>query len=131
MQVAALTALMAAASAASAEVVVVVNPASAAATMTTDQVADIYLGKSTAMKPVDLAESSAVRGEFYQKVTQKDAAQVKAIWSRLIFTGKSIPPKEAASSADVKKLVAATPDGIGYIEKSEVDGSVKPVLTVN
>jgi ABC-type phosphate transport system substrate-binding protein len=131
MKLAALTTLMAVASAANSEVVVVVHPASAAASMTADQVADIYLGKSTAMKPVDLAESSPVRGEFYQKVTQKDAAQVKAIWSRLIFTGKAIPPKEAASSADVKKLVAANPDSIGYIEKSALDSSVKAVLTVN
>jgi ABC-type phosphate transport system substrate-binding protein len=116
-------------SAANAEVVVVVHPSNPAASMSVDQVADVFLGKSTALSPVDLPESSAVRGEFYQKVTGKDAAQVKAVWTRLIFTGKATPPKEMGSSADVKKAVAGDPKAIGYIEKSAVDSSVKVVFT--
>jgi ABC-type phosphate transport system substrate-binding protein len=110
-----------------AEVVVVVNPAADA--VTKDQVAAIYLGKSTAFTPIDQADGSAIRGEFYKKVADKDAAQAKALWSKLVFTGKASPPKEVASSAEVKKAVAANPKGIGYIEKSAVDASVKVVLT--
>ena len=116
---------------ANAEVVVVVNPGSAAASMTAEQVANVYLGKDTSFAPVDLPESSALRGEFYQKVAGKDAAQVKAIWARLIFTGKVQPPKEVGSSADAVKAVAGNPKGIAYVEKSAVDSSVKAVLTVN
>ncbi|MFG6456770.1 hypothetical protein [Roseateles sp. BYS96W] len=123
--------------AAQAQVAVIVNPKSAAASMTADQVASIFLGKSatlpsgaTAM-PADQAEGSAVREHFYAKVAGKQAAQVKAAWSRLVFSGKATPPKELSSSAEVKKFVAANPDAIGYIEKSAVDGSVKAVLTVD
>lgn|SRR5512138_877768 len=115
--------------AANAEVVVVVHPSNPAGAMSAEQVADVFLGKSTALAPVDLPESSAVRGEFYQKVTGKDAAQVKAVWTRLIFTGKATPPKEVGASDDVKKAVAAHPKAIGYIEKSAVDSSVKVVFT--
>lgn len=128
-RVALLVAAAAGASAANAEVVVVVHPSNAAASMSAEQVADVFLGKATALSPVDQAESSAVRGEFYQKVTGKDAAQVKALWTRLIFTGKATPPKEVAGSADVKKAVAADAKAIGYMEKSAVDGSVKVVFT--
>lgn len=124
-----LLAAMAAATAANAEVVVVVHPSNSASSMTADQVADVFLGKATALSPVDLPENSAVRAEFYQKVTGKDAAQVKAVWTRLIFTGKATPPKEVGSSADVKKAVASDPKAVGYIEKSAVDGSVKVVFT--
>ncbi|PTT87526.1 hypothetical protein DBR42_11440 [Pelomonas sp. HMWF004] len=123
--------------AASAQVAVIVNPKSAAASMTAEQVAGVFLGKTTTLPsgstaaPVDQAESAAIRDQFYTKVTGKQAAQVKAAWSRLVFSGKGTPPKELASSADVKKFVAANPDAIGYIEKSAVDGSVKAVLTVD
>jgi ABC-type phosphate transport system substrate-binding protein len=113
---------------ASAEVVVVVNPANADA-VSKDQIANVFLGKSTAFAPIDQADGSAVRGEFYKKVADKDAAQAKALWSKLVFTGKATPPKEVASSADVKKAIAANPKAIGYIEKSAVDASVKVVLT--
>ena len=116
-------------SAANAEVVVVVHPSNSTASMSAEQVADVFLGKTTALAPVDLPESSAVRSEFYQKVTGKDAAQVKAVWTRLIFTGKATPPKEVSASADVKKAVGSDPKAIGYIEKSAVDSSVKVVFT--
>lgn len=128
-QTALLFAATAGASAANAEVVVVVHPSNSLASMSAEQVADVFLGKSTALAPVDQPESSPVRGEFYQKVTGKDAAQVKALWTRLIFTGKATPPKEVASSADVKKAVAADAKAIGYIEKGAADGSVKVVFT--
>ncbi|HEY4368234.1 MAG TPA: hypothetical protein VGN07_13455 [Steroidobacteraceae bacterium] len=126
-----LAAAVACMSVAQAEVVVIVNPKSAASTMTAEQVADIYLGKDTSLTPLDLPGSSASRGEFYKKVAGKDEAQIKAIWARLVFTGKAQPPKEAASSADVVKQVAAGEKAIGYVEKSALDGSVKAVLTVN
>jgi len=122
-------ALLAVAAVAQAEVVVVVNPKSAAASMTDEQVAQFFIGKSTAMTPIDQAESNPVRTEFYKKVTGKDPAQAKALWSKLIFTGKATLPKEVAGSADVKKIVAADPKAIGYIEKSAVDATVKVVYT--
>ena len=112
-----------------AEVVVVVNPKAAESSMTKDQVAQFFLGKSTAMSPVDQPESAPIRAEFYKKVTDKEASQVKSLWSKLVFTGKATMPKEAADSAAVKKMVAADPKAIGYIEKSAVDASVKVIYT--
>ena len=112
-----------------AEVVVVANPKAAEASMTKDQVAQFFLGKSTSMTPVDQPESAPIRAEFYKKVTDKDASQVKSLWSKLVFTGKATMPKEVPDSAAVKKAVAADPKAIGYIEKSAVDGSVKVLYT--
>jgi len=112
-----------------AEVVVIVNPKSSAAAMSNEQVAQFFLGKSSEMTPIDQPESAPVRAEFYKKVTDKDASQAKALWAKLVFTGKATPPKEAPGSAEVKKLVAANPKAIGYIEKSAVDATVKVVLT--
>lgn len=112
-----------------AEVVVVVNAGSPIHAMTNDQVAQFFLGKSAAMTPIDLPESSPLRAEFYKKVTDKEPAQVKALWSKLVFTGKATQPKEVATSADVKKAVAADPKAIAYMEKGAVDSTVKVVLT--
>jgi ABC-type phosphate transport system substrate-binding protein len=117
-----------AAAAAHADVVVIVSSKSSANTMTADDIANIYLGKSSSMKPVDNA--TPVRSQFYTKVAGKDEAQVKAIWSKLVFTGKATPPKELASNADVVKAVSADPNAIGYVDKTAVDASVKVVYEV-
>ncbi|WP_313703744.1 hypothetical protein [Massilia sp.] len=122
-------ALVAAAVPALAEVAVVVNPKAAESALTKEQVAQFFLGKSTAMTPIDQPEDAPVRAEFHKKVTDKDASQAKALWSKLVFTGKATMPKEVANSAAVKAAVAANPKAIGYIEKSAVDGSVKVIYT--
>ncbi|TAL25876.1 MAG: hypothetical protein EPO01_02960, partial [Aquabacterium sp.] len=87
--------------------------------------------RSFDLKPLDLPESSPVREQFYKKATERDLAQVKATWSRIVFSGKGQPPKEVADAAAVKKAVAADPKAIGYIEKGAVDGTVKAVLTLD
>jgi ABC-type phosphate transport system substrate-binding protein len=125
----ALLAASAFAAPAMAEVVVVVNPKAAESSMTKEQVAQFFLGKSSAMTPIDQSEDAPIRAEFYKKVADKDAAQAKALWSKLVFTGKATMPKEVAGSAAVKAAVAANPKAIGYIEKSAVDSTVKVVFT--
>lgn len=111
------------------EMVVIVNPKNPATRMFSEQAGQFFLGKSTLFTPVEHTDG-ALRNEFYKKVLDKDATQVKAIWSKLVFTGKASAPKEYASSAEVKKAVAADPSAIGYIEKSQVDDTVKVILTV-
>jgi ABC-type phosphate transport system substrate-binding protein len=122
--------LAAAAAPAMAETVVIVSQKNPATRMFAEQAAQFFLGKSNMFTPVDQAEGSHIRNEFYQKLTDKDAAQVKAIWSKLVFTGKATPPREYKSNADVKKAVADDPKAIGYIDKSAVDDSVKVILTL-
>jgi len=118
------------------EVVVIVNPANATSTMTVEQVMQIFLGKTNNLpaggnaSAVDLADGSPVRNDFYLKVAARSGAQVKAVWARLVFSGKDKPPKVLENSADVKKYVAANPNGVGYIEKSAADTSVKIVLSI-
>ena len=120
-----------------ADVVVIVNPKSSLVSMTADQVAAVFLGKTmvlptgTAASLADQPESGALYESFYASVAGKTPAQVKAIWARLTFSGRAIPPKALANSAEVKKFVASNPDAIGYIEKSALDGSVKAVLKID
>ncbi|WP_374592477.1 hypothetical protein [Aquabacterium sp.] len=126
-----------AAQAASAQVAVIVNPKSPLASITPEQASAIFLGKTTSLPgggtaaPADLPEGSNAHEAFYSKAAGKSAAQVKATWARLTFSGKAVPPKELPSAADVKKFVANNPEAIGYIEKSAVDSSVKVVLTLD
>ncbi|AXA92301.1 hypothetical protein [Massilia sp. YMA4] len=116
---------------AAAETVVIVSAKNPASRMFSEQAAQFFLGKSTMFTPIDQAEGSAIRNEFYKKVADKDAAQVKALWSKLVFTGKATAePKEFKSNAEVKKAVAEDPKAIGYIDKSAVDDTVKVILTL-
>jgi hypothetical protein len=116
-------------SAAHADVVVIVNPNAAAPTK--EEISDVYLGKTHSLTAIDQPESAAIRADFYRKATGRDLAQVKAIWSRLVFSGRGQPPKEVPDAAAVKKAVASDPKAVGYIDTSAVDATVKVVLRLD
>lgn len=116
-------------SAGAAELVVIGNPA--AGPLNKEQVADVFLGKSASFTPIDQSDGSPAYADFYRKATGRDAAQVKATWARLVFSGKGQAPRQLADAAAVKKAVATDPHAIGYIERSAVDASVKVLLALD
>jgi ABC-type phosphate transport system substrate-binding protein len=119
------------ASGAGAEAVVVVSARSSVNTLSKNQIVDIFLGRmhqfpnDGPVEPVDQTEGSATRDEFYLNFSGQSPAQIKAYWSKIIFTGRGQPPREVQNGLQVKKFVAAHPNAIGYIQDKLVDDSVK------
>jgi hypothetical protein len=111
------------------DLVVIMAPG--APLLSKDQVANVYIGRRSDLKPLDLPASAAERDAFYKKATARDAAQIKAVWARILFTGRGQPPKELPDEAAIKKAVAGDPKAVGYIEKANVDSTVKVVLELN
>lgn len=117
-----------------ADISVVINPANTNA-VSADDLNRLFLGRASSFAdgskatPLNMAEGQAARDEFDNKVLSRSSAQLKAYWSKLVFTGKGTPPKELADDAAVKAAVAADSSAIGYISSASVDGSVKVVAT--
>jgi ABC-type phosphate transport system substrate-binding protein len=113
--------------------VVVVARSSSVDTLTADQVARIFLGKTesfpngTRAVPIDQAEDSPLRQSFYEWVTGKTPAQLKAYWSRIIFSGKGEPPRRVADSKDAIRLLQSNPNAVAYIDQAEVTANLKVV----
>jgi len=113
------------------DVVAVVSAKSPITSLNSGQVADIFLGKTsrfpdgTLAVPIDLPEESPVRERFYAEYTGKSPAQVKAHWSKIIFTGRGQPPRQVGSGAEAKKVLSENPNAIAYIDSKLVDGSVR------
>ena len=53
---------------------------------------------------------------------------MKLVWSQMMFSGQSLPPKQVASDDEMKKMVSANVNAIGYIKASSLDDSVKVVI---
>jgi ABC-type phosphate transport system substrate-binding protein len=117
-----------------ADAVVVVSAKSPVKSLTANQVLDIFLGRSARFPsgsravPIDQQEGAAARNDFYTKLSGKSGAQLKAYWSKIIFTGRGQPPTAVADGYEVKRTLAANPAAIGYIDRSLVDDSVIVVL---
>ena len=120
-------------SSAMADVVVVVSSQSTITALSRSQVADIFLGKTRRFPngavavPIDQAEGSSAREEFYMNVAARSPAQIKSHWSKIIFTGRGQPPLAVPNDGELKKRLAANPAAIGYIDRRLLDASVREV----
>ncbi len=116
-----------------AEVAVIVHPSNANA-LDEAAVSKIFLGREKSFAdgksvvPLSLAESAPASTAFNDAVLKKSSSQLKAYWSKLVFTGKGTPPKEIATDEEMIKLVATNPSLIGYVDASKVDASVKVAM---
>jgi ABC-type phosphate transport system substrate-binding protein len=117
-----------------AEPVVVVNARSGVERLSQDEVVNIFLGRyrklptGVAALPVDQPEGSALRAEFYRRLVNKELNEINAYWSRLVFSGKTSPPKQTASTSEVVSILNGTAGSIAYIERSQVDSRFRIVL---
>lgn len=120
---------------AAADIAVIVHPSYTVASASPDDLSKLFLGKIDTLPggerliPLDQVEGSSARNTFYQKVANKNAAQLNAYWSRLIFTGQGQPPKAVENDSVVVDLVAKNPSMVGYVNTSQVNTAVKVVAT--
>ena len=115
-----------------AEIAIIVNPSNNS-DISESEIPRIFLGKITNFPGGALAvpliqdENTAAATEFNTNVLKKSPSQLKAYWSKLLFTGQGTPPKEVTSDDDVVNLVSTNPNIIGYIDSSKVTSAVKVI----
>lgn len=115
-----------------AQIAVIVHPSNVN-TLSSEHIEKIFLGKEKSFPdgskvvPVALNENLPSTDVFNQKVLNKSASQLKAYWSKLIFTGRGQPPQEMDNTDEMLELVANNPNLIGYIDEALVTDKVKVV----
>lgn len=128
-----LAALLASALPVKAQVVLVAAAAGPVETLSRSEAELLYLGRRTTLddgQGVSLLDLpiGAVRNAFYQQLTGKNPIQIRAYWSRQVFTGRALPPREARSIAEARELLVAEPNTIGYLPEAEIDSRLRILL---
>jgi len=122
--------LLLASTSALADLVVIAHPSSPLSSLPQSQLSRLFLGQSASFpdgsRAVPLDVEGDNRSRFYRDVLKRQPDQIEKYWARMIFTGKAQPPREV-KLRDVKSLVAETPGAISYLDKSQVDASVKVI----
>ncbi len=122
-----------------AEIAVIVNPNNPVSVMTAREVSDLYLGRTRsfvldeqkiAAAVYEQPQDSALREIFFRALNGMNLKQLNAYWARLRFSGEVLPPMVLSDSRLVLDAVSRNRGGIGYIDASLVDGTVKVVLRV-
>ncbi|KAA8983328.1 phosphate ABC transporter substrate-binding protein [Halospina sp. K52047b] len=110
-----------------ADVVVIAHP-NGPDNLSENDVRDLYLNRSNAATPFEIAKGSDVRREFHDWITGRSNSQLQSFWAEQTFTGEGQPPAEVSDSARMVDEVAATPNSVGYADPADVDDSVEVIL---
>jgi ABC-type phosphate transport system substrate-binding protein len=114
-----------------AEVVIVVNKGNDSI-LDEKSVQRIFLGKENKFSngqeaiPVNLGIDK-IREDFDSNVLKRNSSQVSAYWSKLVFTGKGIPPKSVDDESTVLQLVKDNLNVIGYVDAANVTDDVRVI----
>lgn len=119
---------------AAAELVVVSSPKSGVEHLSKQEVIFLFMGRWRLLPsgiqaaPIDQAIDSPERVDFYRRLVNKEPSEIKAYWSRLVFSGGSRPPYVAENREELVRLISNTPGAIGYLERSHVDNRLRIVF---
>ncbi len=118
---------------AEAPIVIVAGAASAISELSKEQAEQLYLGRASTLRDgtaVSLADlpPGPTRDRFYARLTGKNPSQIRAHWSRMVFTGRALPPREVTDTEQLRSLLAANPDLIGYLPATAADDRLKILL---
>ena len=114
-----------------ADLVVVSSPKSGIERLSRQEVVYLFMGRLRQLPngqpavPLDLDETMPERADFYRQLVNKEPADIKAYWSRLVFSGASRPPLVAESREALIRQIHGTPGALGYIERSKVDSRLR------
>ncbi|MDE2401164.1 MAG: hypothetical protein KGL90_05830 [Burkholderiales bacterium] len=121
---------------AQADVYVIVNASNPQLSLTHKEAVDLYMGRTRVFAngdhvlACDLPRDSAVRASFYRALTGMSPAQVNSYWSRLMFTGQTMPPQALPNEAAVVELVKHNPGAMGYVSQEPTDKGLHTVLVL-
>lgn len=106
--------------------IAVIANKSVTADVSASQLAQLYTNRASDLGLTPVNQSETPTGlYFHDNVLKKSPSQMKAFWSKLVFTGKGTPPKEFKTDEEVLAFVASTPGAIGYVDDSKVTDSVR------
>ena len=114
----------------------VVNTANPQPALTNKEAVDLYMGRRRAFTNgdfallFDLPRDSQRRAAFYQALTGLGPAEVNSYWSRLMFSGQSMPPQPLPDEAAMIDIVRRNPSALGWVSKEPTDKQLRVLLVL-
>lgn len=115
---------------AQADLVIVTGSNSSITSLTENEVRQLFSGLlktigGQRVQPLDLPGTAEPREEFYRKVMGRTSEQMRAYWTRLIFTGQGKPPREVSNIGELETLLISSAEHIGYLTESNLTGNMR------
>ena len=106
--------------------VLVINKASGLTELSSQEVADLYLGqrseiKGVRLRPVDRSDAKRLRKTFMKKTLGMSSSNYAKHWMAKRYRDGDSAPRKLADAEEVTDFVRAVPGAIGFISAAEAE----------
>lgn len=132
----ALAATLLAAPLAHADFYIIVQAGNPQRGLTEREAVELFMGRTRSFSNgdfalvFDLPRDRPERAAFYKALTGMTAAQVNSYWSRLMFSGQSMPPQALPDEHAMVEIVKRNPSAVGWLTHEPADKSVRTLLVL-
>jgi hypothetical protein len=115
---------------------IVVHASNPQRALTQKEAVDLFMGRSRAFANgdfaliFDLPRDHPRRAAFYLALTGMSVAQVNSYWSRLMFSGQSVPPQALPDETAVAGILRRNPSALGWLSKEPTESGLRTVLVI-
>jgi len=115
---------------------IVVHASNPQKALTQKEAVDLFMGRSRAFANgdfaliFDLPRDHPRRAAFYQALTGMSVAQVNSYWSRLMFSGQSVPPQALPDETAMAGILRRNPSALGWLSKEPTEAGLRTVLVI-
>ncbi|WP_166425132.1 hypothetical protein [Paraglaciecola sp. 20A4] len=115
---------------------VVVQSDNPQAFITKKEAVNLFMGRSRAFSNgdfaliFDLPRDDPKRAAFYLSLTGWAPAKVNSYWSRLMFSGQSMPPQPLPDELAMINIVERNPSALGWLSQPPTNPSLRTILVI-
>lgn len=115
--------------------VVIVSKDSSIDSISKKELSKIFLSKTKKLPNGQKALRVEINDEkiiskFYKSVSNKNQKRLKKYWTKMIFTGRGLPPKKLSSIDEIKQFIQNNPNAISYIPIKNLTNNLKVIMKV-
>ena len=115
---------------------IVVNSSNPVSSLTKARLSQLFLKEirecdhGQSVIPVQLGHDSSVRASFSEFIHGRDLAAIQSYWSRMVFSGRALPPSEKTNDQEILAFVRANPGAVGYVSEETPVGEGLRVIEI-
>jgi hypothetical protein len=131
-----LTSMLLFATAAHADFYIVAQAGNPQQSLSKSEALSLYMGRTRSFSNgefalvFDLPRDNHERAGFYRALCDMSLAQVTSYWSRLMFSGQSLPPQPLPDEATMIEIVKHNPNAVGWLSSAPTDKGLRTLLVL-
>lgn len=116
-----------------ADLAVVISADSSVTLLDRSDAINIFMGRFRRLPNGSVAlpvDQQPLKARFYRALVNKNMAEINSYWARLVFSGQTSPPQQAADASEVADIITHNVNALSYVESDNVPPDMRVLMVL-